>query len=470
MEAVQAKATPAHPPAVTRAPAPRLLYLDGLRGIAAAMVVLYHFWGSAGGPSWPVSLTPTVSVDLLSPIGALGGSRVSLFFVLSGFLLYLPFARRELQADDKSETLLSWLVRRLRRIALPYYAAIVLAILIVAGTFFLNELRRIWLHHLPLDRHQLHNIFASFPECLFFLHGIVPGSEMPAFNPPLWTLTPEIQLYLAFPLLLGVAQWRGFRIGKKCCIHGLGIAVALAVSASVGYRIWLYEQIGFAVRNSGPEVYSAYHCLVNTFLGRWAEFGLGMWAAYIVARERAGLPRLNRIAFLLCFGWFLILRSDLAIGGLFLAMDPAPSPLADGMGGLAFAFLILCCASSVRFARFFSWRPFVVLGTYAYSLYLIHVPILLGVHWIIKMPLRREIVPIGGSSLSVFGLNILLILPLAFLLARLFWHFFERPFLSQERQNGLFSRAICSQTVDAKNKIAPRIFWGQLSRQPDSNR
>jgi peptidoglycan/LPS O-acetylase OafA/YrhL len=68
----------------------RLLYLDGLRGFAALMVVLFHLWGGAGHPTWPVRLAPfvpQVTVDLLSPIGALGGSRVSLFFVLSGFLL-----------------------------------------------------------------------------------------------------------------------------------------------------------------------------------------------------------------------------------------------------------------------------------------------------------------------------------------------------------------------------------------------
>ncbi|MGC4042878.1 MAG: acyltransferase [Armatimonas sp.] len=109
-------------------PKTRLLYLDGLRGFAALMVVLFHFWGGAGNPAWPVRLTSTLTVDLLSPIGGLGGSRTSLFFVLSGFLLYLPFARRETltesgQAPTKSEeTFFSWLQRRIRRLALPYYA------------------------------------------------------------------------------------------------------------------------------------------------------------------------------------------------------------------------------------------------------------------------------------------------------------------------------------------------------------
>jgi peptidoglycan/LPS O-acetylase OafA/YrhL len=437
-----------------------LVYLDGLRGFAALMVVLFHFWGGAGYPSWFVHLTPNVTVDLMSPVGALGGSRVSLFFVLSGFLLYLPFARRDADESDggsesrnrnqhppERETLVAWLWRRLRRLAPPYYVAILLALLPNVGTFYLNEGWRTWVRHLPPRVPEFApKQFDAFPECLFFMHGMVPGSEFPIFNGPLWTLTPEVQLYLTFPLLVALARWRGVRIGARWRVNGLGLAVAVAVGASVAYRVWLYEQIGFALRLAeAGTLGSEYHCLVNTFLGRWAEFALGMGAAGIVVRERIQPSRLSPLlllpAFGLCLAWFLVLRSDIAVGGwvghLFLAMEPAPSPMADGVGGAAFALLILCCAAVPRVARVFSWQPLTALGTIAYSLYLIHSPILFWLYRAIHVLFHTDINTSGQGSLAVLALNMMVGLPIALFAAYLFWLVFERPFLSRERRTTL---------------------------------
>ncbi|MGC4042877.1 MAG: acyltransferase [Armatimonas sp.] len=320
--------------------------------------------------------------------------------------------------------------------------AILLALAITLGTFYLDELRRVWLHHLPMETPNFGNLFVSFPECLIFMHGMVPGSEMPAFNPPLWTLTPEVQLYLAFPILVVIARWRGTRVGGKWPISGLGLAVMLAVGACVAYRVWLYYQIGYATCLDDDSTFSSeYHCLTNTFLGRWAEFAFGMGATSLVVRERTRSPYLLLPAFCLCLSWFLVLRSDLAIGGwigrLFLAMEPAPSPLADEVGGAAFALLILCCATIPWISQLFSWRPLVTLGTLAYSLYLVHIPVLYGLQWTMKMLLRRELVTTSAGSLPVFAMNMLIGLPLALLAARLFWSLCERPFLSQERRTTL---------------------------------
>lgn len=417
----------------------RLLYLDGIRGFAALMVVLYHVWISAGSPAWRVHLfllAPTVTVDLLSPIEACGGSRVSLFFVLSGFLLYLPFVRRNGVPEREQESFASWLGRRFRRLAPPYYAALVFALLPVVGSFYLNEAWRVWVHHAPERTPNFANLLDTFPECLFFLHGMVPGSEFPAFNGALWSLTPEVQLYLTFPLLVALARCRT-RIGRYQ-MGGLGVVVTLTVLVSVAYRVWLYEQIGPVPRlESDAALGSAYHCLANTFLGRWAEFALGMGAAGIVAGGRVPSPRLLLPACSLCLGWFLVLRSDIAVGGvvghLFLAMEPAPSPLADAVGGMAFALFVLCCAAAPRLAHLFSSRWLVFVGTVAYSLYLIHVPTLFWIHHSIQVVLHRQI----NVGLWAFAINLFVGAPLALLLARVFWAVCERPFLSRNRRLSL---------------------------------
>src|ERR671932_1930004 len=69
-------ATPFH----TRAP--RLEFLDGIRGFAAAMVVVHH-------------LSAFTAVPALVAALSLGNPWVAIFITLSGFCLYLPSARRE---------------------------------------------------------------------------------------------------------------------------------------------------------------------------------------------------------------------------------------------------------------------------------------------------------------------------------------------------------------------------------------
>jgi peptidoglycan/LPS O-acetylase OafA/YrhL len=325
----------------------------------------------------------------------------------------------------------------LRRLAPPYYFAIPLALLPIAGTFYANEAWRVWGQHLPPRTPDFGNLFVAFPECLFFMHGLVPGSEAPVFNGALWTLTPEVQLYLAFPLLIGLAHLR-WRVGKHP-ISGLAVTVVSAVAVSVLYRVWLYKQIGYALRlEEGSVLFSPYHCLVNTFVGRWAEFALGMGAAGLVMQGRSLSPRVLVPVWVLCLGWFLVLRSDLAVGGwvgqLFLAMEPSPSPLADAVGGAAFALLILCCATIPAIARLFSARPLVRLGTFAYSLYLIHIPVIWLLHHILHVLLDR---PLLGTGLWIFAVNMFVGLPLALFAARAFWWGCERPFLSRERQRTL---------------------------------
>ena len=74
--------------------APRLHYIDGLRGLAMLMVLLYHCWIFGG--MWSVG--PTVGSHHLNvaPILGFGHIGVNLFLVLSGFCLYWPFVSRSL--------------------------------------------------------------------------------------------------------------------------------------------------------------------------------------------------------------------------------------------------------------------------------------------------------------------------------------------------------------------------------------
>lgn len=107
--------------------------LDGLRGIAASIVFLCHsgliFQAWAGGPdrSSKGNVEPWVKAVDQSPLHAItaGGEAVFVFFILSGFVLLLPFLRAP------QPSWVSYYPKRLLRLYLPIVAAVVLAALMV---------------------------------------------------------------------------------------------------------------------------------------------------------------------------------------------------------------------------------------------------------------------------------------------------------------------------------------------------
>ena len=68
--------------------------VDTLRGWAIVMVFLFHAWGISGAPE-----AVTGDVLLLAFVEA-GRTGVTLFFVISGFLLSLPWLSSKLQGES----------------------------------------------------------------------------------------------------------------------------------------------------------------------------------------------------------------------------------------------------------------------------------------------------------------------------------------------------------------------------------
>ena len=92
--------------------APRLHFVDGLRGLAMLSVLLFHCRQNGGEWQWTPFRPHSVNFA-----GALnyGYIRVNLFSVLSGFCLYWPFAR----PGRPEPTLLAFAQKRCRRILPP---------------------------------------------------------------------------------------------------------------------------------------------------------------------------------------------------------------------------------------------------------------------------------------------------------------------------------------------------------------
>jgi peptidoglycan/LPS O-acetylase OafA/YrhL len=168
--------------------ATRFNELDSLRGLAACTVVLNHFFDA--------TYAETYYATWNSPLRMLiaGHNAVTLFFVLSGFVLFLPYER------SVKPRYPGYIVKRICRIYLPYLGALALA---VAMNFHFHGLviNDSWISQTWNEKPHLHGILQH----IAFL-GDYPWTR---FNTAFWSLVYEMRISLVFPFLaIGVLRLR----------------------------------------------------------------------------------------------------------------------------------------------------------------------------------------------------------------------------------------------------------------------
>ena len=121
----------------------RLEWIDGLRGIAVAVVIVFHagVWG--GIPN----------TNRLMHFLVYGRLGVDLFLVLSGFCLYYPLVKQG-DGTTKSLNLKEYAHRRIRRIIPPFYAAMLC--MVIASYLMYQFGGHCWWHQPFQDVFPLH--------------------------------------------------------------------------------------------------------------------------------------------------------------------------------------------------------------------------------------------------------------------------------------------------------------------------
>jgi peptidoglycan/LPS O-acetylase OafA/YrhL len=174
----------------------RLLFIDGLRGIAAVMVMLFH-------------LVNRTRAAALTHLGYLG---VAIFFVLSGFVIAMVVGERTMSGAFLGR----FALRRAIRLDIPYWAsiALVLGLGIIAGWF-----------GVPKEGFTAPQVLAH----MFYLQTILGFPEM---SPNYWTLCLEIQFYLALILLTWGAQ--ALHLSRTAFLSGFLALFTLSVLDNAG--------------------------------------------------------------------------------------------------------------------------------------------------------------------------------------------------------------------------------------------
>jgi len=319
-----ATASIAAPPRVERLPA-----LDGLRGLAALLVVVYHSWLLAGfAPVGGGAVRDAISACFLA---------VNFFFVLSGFVLFLPAAMGAGSLGARS----AYAVRRIARIVPAYWLALVLALVLFpllapAGRTFANSVTP-------------ESVFAHFTFTELELR-FVPGYEGPlgfVVNHPVWTLAVEMAFYALLPFIARAWFRRPFA----------GLALALAISC--GLRLW----------------FSPDEQLLSLPLVYLADFCFGMTAAWLYVQRRDAF-RCYALALGLIAGVaLLVLMVKVGAGDPVVVRDRVRhSALVSTAAPLLFAAVAL--AFAWRPPRLLAGRVARWLGEVSYSVYLLHIMVI----------------------------------------------------------------------------------------------
>lgn len=374
----------------------RFVALDGLRGTAAVIVVIYHVLLASsfsdgylrvldGG----ASAVPLINVIANTPARYLvmGPEAVIVFFVLSGFVLVLPMLR------GRGLDLWSYFPRRLLRLWLPSAGAVVLAVVIILAT-----------RQNPTDARSSWSQAFSFPtlsvgdvvDSLFLITG------SPKLNNPLWTLRWE----LLFSLLLPVAFLLVVRIRRGQWFWIALCGAASGSGAAIGVQALRYGPVFLAGALLASFV--ACHLAGQSRRTSWALFGAGI--------ALIGMPDVVRLA----------VTGDAA---------SFARALSQGLVLVGASLIVMALVRPSLLTQFFALPVFRFLGRISFSLYLVHVPIILGaVHVAPEHPMRAMLVAV----------------PAAFAVAWLFTRLVEEPAARLARRVGARSSALARAASASK--------------------
>ena len=366
-------------PAVAGSRSRRLAGLDGLRGLAALYVVVNHVFLRAF-PGYPMDHAPFWAAWFIY-----GRFAVVVFIVLSGFSLALSPARHGWRLDA-----VRFAQRRARRILPPYWAALAFSLAVA------------WLV-VPQPGNGVPDAKSVLVNGLLAQNIVAAHSPNAAF----WSMAVEAQLYLAFPLLLlMVRRWSGL-------VMVATVALVVAAVGIVGPHI---ARLDTFVIQSPPDLA--------------ALFAVGVLTAGIVgasaARRSWPWPRLALAAaapVLVMIWWQGSVWTLDHLYWVDLALGPA----------IACLLAALATGRPARLLRALDARPMRRLGSFSYSLYLTHAPI-------VAIVCERIVAGRVATGVPTFLVSLALVLPLTLGFARVFAAVFEIPFQRRRASSGTVRR------------------------------
>lgn len=373
----------------------KITYLDGVRGIAAVVVVIFHFI-LAGYPAI-TSGNPAVAHHAFEswlPYTPLylfysGSFSVAIFFVMSGFVLSYPFFKKK-----SREVPISGAFRRYFRLAIPVLLTSSLYFILMKADLLspriLDGVSRFsysdWLHRI----YHFQPSFASLVQQSLFS---VFFTNHYQYNLVLWTMRIEFfgsLLVFGYLLLFGKSKFRW-----------LGYFALLFLVDAPQYQAFI---LGMALCDLA---YHGYLEKINIRWVKWSFLLLGLYCAAFPHYMQPGLVGQTSYA------W---------TKGLFWLSDGYKPWFIMILGA---TLLLIVVLTSNTLKRILNHSIFQYLGRISFSLYLTHFAVLSSFTAALFLTLLQYL-PYNTSAL----LSLLISFPIMMGVATLTYHWVDRPSLS----------------------------------------
>ena len=343
--------------------------LDGVRACAILFVIIFHINRTTGDNLWS-----RIDNPLATSVSTAGGTGVTLFFVLSGFLLFMPYARA-LLFESRWPLARVYYLRRVLRIVPGYYLSLFLIILLFQPEYL----------------HPDH-----FKDLALFLTFFMDSSQSTfrQINGPFWTLATEWQFYMILPLIaLAIAV-----VVKRVPIQRRLQAVTLCLVSLILWGLFV-RYCGFYYTQNPTQTFLVPRSVLNVILffsfgitGKYTEdFAVGMFVSlcYIYAQHPSSGEKLNAVAHRLSLwlwrGGIVILVFS-AMWHFNHEMHGWPFlnwlyPYYDWLSEMLLAIGYGACIAAILFGpaalkRPFEWPLLRWIGLISFSLYMWHLPLI----------------------------------------------------------------------------------------------
>ena len=385
----------------TSSGSPRYSELDGLRGLAAFSVLLLHATLTLpSGAVVAVLRTPPLSVF------SDGLAAVDLFFVLSGFVLALPFVG----PSDRPIGYTSFVIRRAFRILPAYWLSIVVALALRYTLFEADGLetlgpwsRGIW--QTPPGHWVDHLILVGPWSTSKLINPVFGPQRIYDVNPVIWTLVVEMRMSLIFPLaILLIRRANDVRSVALLILLSFTIVVLLPV-------LWALPlfMLGGLLAHHRHAVRRWRRCMSPAWLA-------GLWLlAFVLYDFRYTIGGFHHV--------FVVTHYVSGIG----------------------AALILLLVVQGSAVRFLTSPPVRFLGRISYGVYLFHLPILIKV---LSQSTKLMATPLGAWALAS-ATSLVLTIAISALAYRLL----EQP--AQRLGRSLSARMSGSGRTSSAGRLAP---------------
>lgn len=312
-----------------------------------------------------------------------GSESVMLFFVLSGFVLSLPFYSNQQPKYGQ------YIIKRTCRIYIPYIVAIFLAIL----------LEQIMYKGSIPALTQWFNINWSSPvtKGVIIKHLLLIDSFMSNINNVVWSLVHEMRISIVFPIIMVILLRLNWKQSIFFCF-ALSVASVIYVGNTKAHFF-------------GTEFYSTFHYSSLFIFGAL----LAKYRNNIIEWLQNLDLKLKGLLFILGIIMFLYAHPSFVLNIVYPSINPYYRTVLDSWFIAAGACILIAFAISPGvFSKLLNHKFVVYLGKISYSLYLCHLAILLSlIHWLYnKLPI---------------GIICIMTVLCAFLISSLFHYLIEKP-------------------------------------------